>query len=56
MRALDQVTAINAAHHESAIATGRDAVNTQASTAVGALLLVCGLLVVGLRPRLAEFR
>ncbi|MFI6682399.1 hypothetical protein [Streptomyces sp. NPDC050485] len=56
MKALDQVTAINAAHHEAAITAGRDAVDTQASTAAGALLLAAGLLVVGLRPRLAEFR
>ncbi|MEV5281369.1 hypothetical protein [Streptomyces sp. NPDC051994] len=56
MKALDQVTGINAAHHETAIATGRDAINTQASTAAGALILAAGLLVLGLRPRLAEFR
>ncbi|KOU51976.1 hypothetical protein [Streptomyces sp. WM6378] len=55
-KALDQVTAINSAHHEAAIATGRDAVNTQAPTAAGALLLGGGLLILGLRPRLAEFR
>ncbi|MFE3186754.1 hypothetical protein ACFXKR_38780 [Streptomyces violascens] len=55
MKALDQVTAINAAHHESAMATGRDAIGVQAPLAGGALLLASGLLVLGLRPRLAEF-
>lgn len=56
MKALDQVTAINSSHHEKAIATGRHAIGTQAPAAGGALLLAGALLVLGLRPRLAEFR
>ncbi|MFI6469646.1 hypothetical protein ACIBL5_05180 [Streptomyces sp. NPDC050516] len=56
MKALDQVTAINAAHHDRAIATGRDAIGVQTPIAAGALLLAGLLLVLGLRPRLAEFR
>ncbi|MGW2819244.1 hypothetical protein [Streptomyces sp. NPDC001415] len=55
MKALDQVTAINSAHHDQAITTGRDAVAVQAPVAGGALLLAGLLLVLGLRPRLAEF-
>lgn len=56
MKALDQVTAINATHHDKAVAAGRDAVGIQAPIAGVALLLAGGLLAVGLRPRLAEFR
>ncbi|WP_329124676.1 hypothetical protein [Streptomyces sp. NBC_01465] len=56
MEALDKVTAINAGHHAQAVATGRDALSVRAPAAGGALLLAAGLLVIGLRPRLAEFR
>ncbi|MFD9567914.1 hypothetical protein [Streptomyces sp. NPDC059994] len=56
MKALDRVTAINSAHHEKAITTGRDAIGTQAPAAGGALLLAGALFVVGLRRRLAEFQ
>ncbi|MFJ8389970.1 hypothetical protein ACIQ9Q_36690 [Streptomyces sp. NPDC094438] len=56
MKALDQVTAINRDHHDRAIAAGRAAVGTRGVTAAVALLLAAALLVLGLRPRLAEFR
>ncbi|MFD7016993.1 hypothetical protein [Streptomyces sp. NPDC059928] len=55
MKALDQVTAINSAHHDQAIATGRDAIGIKTPIAGGALLLAGLLLVLGLRARLAEF-
>ncbi|MFI6048528.1 hypothetical protein ACIBCO_00395 [Streptomyces violascens] len=56
MKALDRVTAINAAHHDRAITTGRHAIGVQTPIAAGALLLAALLLVLGLRTRLAEFR
>ncbi|MFD9485899.1 hypothetical protein [Streptomyces sp. NPDC059991] len=56
MKALDEVTAINLRHHDQAIASGRDAISTLAPTAGAALVLMAGLIGLGLRPRLAEFR
>ncbi|KOU35383.1 hypothetical protein [Streptomyces sp. WM6378] len=56
MKALDQVTAINSAQHEQAVTSGRDAISVQAPISGVALLLAGGLVVFGLRPRLAEFR
>ncbi|MFG2879391.1 hypothetical protein ACGFYU_31035 [Streptomyces sp. NPDC048337] len=56
MRALDRVTAINQSHFERATAEGRDSLITLAPAAGVALLLAAGLTVLGLRPRLAEFR
>ncbi|MEU6054538.1 hypothetical protein ABZ829_29450 [Streptomyces xanthochromogenes] len=55
MKALDEVTAINAVHHDKAIATARHAIDVQGPVTLCALLLGAGLLVRGLRPRLAEF-
>ncbi|MCX4803301.1 hypothetical protein OG594_16860 [Streptomyces sp. NBC_01214] len=56
MKALDQVTATNQRHFDRAVDEGRGALTTLAPAAGAALLLVAGLTVLGLRPRLAEFR
>ncbi|MBT2481375.1 hypothetical protein [Streptomyces sp. ISL-94] len=56
MKALDQVTAINQRHFDLAVHEGRGALGTFAPVAGVALLLAAGLTVLGLRPRLAEFR
>ncbi|MER7466574.1 hypothetical protein [Streptomyces sp. NPDC097981] len=56
MKALDQVIAINRSHFDRATAEGRDSLVTLAPAAGVALLLAAGLIVFGLRPRLAEFR
>ncbi|WP_326592858.1 hypothetical protein [Streptomyces sp. NBC_01294] len=56
MKALDQVTAINQRYFDRAVHKGREALTTLAPAAGAALLLVAGLTLLGLRPRLAEFR
>ncbi|MFC0843213.1 hypothetical protein ACFH04_05570 [Streptomyces noboritoensis] len=56
MRDLDRLTAINGEYGDKAKEAGRDALAAQAPVTGVALLLAGGLLVLGLRPRLAEFR
>ncbi|MFD7339599.1 hypothetical protein ACFV98_26840 [Streptomyces violascens] len=55
MTALDQVTSINSEYGDKAKAEGRDALAVQAPVTGVAVLLAGLLLVLGLRPRLAEF-
>ncbi|WP_426404896.1 hypothetical protein ACN9M0_35190 [Streptomyces sp. R-07] len=56
MKALDDVTGINQAAFDRAVRDGRDAEADRLPWAVGALLAAGVLVVLGLRPRLAEFR
>ncbi|MFE9552572.1 hypothetical protein ACFYOD_03645 [Streptomyces sp. NPDC006703] len=56
MKALGRLTAINTKYGDEAKQAGRSALAAQAPVSGVALLLAGGLLVVGLRPRLAEFR
>ncbi|MFJ6353241.1 hypothetical protein ACIQKB_27855 [Streptomyces sp. NPDC092046] len=56
MKALDDVTGINQAAFDGAVRDGRDTATGLLPWAVGALLAAGVLTVLGLRPRLAEFR
>ncbi|MFF3511657.1 hypothetical protein [Streptomyces sp. NPDC002573] len=56
MAALDKVTDINRAHFTSSVQDGRAAVNDLLPWAGGLLLAAMVLTLLGLRPRLAEFR
>ncbi|MFG2124991.1 hypothetical protein [Streptomyces sp. NPDC048710] len=56
MAALDKVTDINRAHFDSSVRAGRSVVNVLLPWAAGLLLASMALIVLGLRPRLAEFR
>ncbi|MEU6975465.1 hypothetical protein [Streptomyces sp. NPDC046371] len=55
-KALDDVTGINQAAFDGAVRDGRDTATGLLPWAVGALLAAGVLTVLGLRPRLAEFR
>jgi hypothetical protein len=54
--ALDELFAINRGHFAAAVSDGRDAVTRLLPWACGALLAAMVFTVLGLRPRLAEFR
>lgn len=56
MGTLDKVTAINERHFDGFVAAGHSDVAELLPWALGALLAAAGLTVLGLRPRLAEFR
>jgi hypothetical protein len=56
MAALDKVTDINRAHFTASVRAGRSAVSGLLPWAAGLLLAAMLLTVLGLRPRLAEFR
>ncbi|CAM5259320.1 hypothetical protein SCHAM137S_05863 [Streptomyces chartreusis] len=56
MAALDQVTDINREHFAGSVREGRSAVSGQLPWVCGLLLAAALLTVLGLRPRLAEFR
>ncbi|MEU6218981.1 hypothetical protein ABZ845_15865 [Streptomyces sp. NPDC047022] len=56
MTALDRVAGINRAHFTSSVREGRSAVSGLLPWAGGLLLAAAFLTVLGLRPRLAEFR
>ena len=56
MAALDQVTDINREHFAASVREGRSAVSDLLPWAGGLLLGAVLLTVLGLRPRLAEFR
>ncbi|MEU8695964.1 hypothetical protein [Streptomyces sp. NPDC048665] len=56
MVALDKVTGINRAHFDASVDEGRAAVSDLLPWAGGGLSAVLALTVLGLRPRLAEFR
>ncbi len=56
MKALDSVTAINRTAFEGAVGKGRSTVSTLLPASGGALAVAAALTVLGLRPRLAEFR
>ncbi|OLZ64409.1 hypothetical protein AV521_35705 [Streptomyces sp. IMTB 2501] len=56
MAALDKVTGINQSHYASNVSAGRATVNDLLPWAGGALLAAMALTVLGVRPRLAEFR
>lgn len=56
MAALDQVTEINRTHFAASVRHGRGTVSERLPATGGALVAAAVLTVVGLRPRLAEFR
>ncbi|MEW9336354.1 hypothetical protein [Streptomyces tanashiensis] len=56
MKALDDVTGINQAAFDGAVRNGRDTATGRLPWVLGALLAAGVLTVLGLRPRLAEFR
>ncbi|MFJ3305214.1 hypothetical protein ACIPSA_19240 [Streptomyces sp. NPDC086549] len=56
MDALDKVAGINGAHFASSVRDGRSAVNGLLPWAGGLLCAAMLLVVLGLRPRTAEFR
>lgn len=56
MTALDKVTDINRRHFTASVQAGRSSVGDLLPCALGALLAAAALIVIGLRPRLAEFR
>ncbi|MFB7307292.1 hypothetical protein [Streptomyces sp. NPDC056192] len=56
MDALDEVTEINRTHFATSVREGRGAVSGLLPAAGGALLATAAPPVLGLRPRLAEFR
>ncbi|WP_181139083.1 hypothetical protein [Streptomyces sp. Ru72] len=56
MAALDQVTDINREHFAASVRAGRSAVSDLLPWVDGLLFAAMLLTVLGLRPRLAEFR
>ncbi|MCL8015203.1 hypothetical protein [Streptomyces sp. AS02] len=56
MPAFDQLIAINRGHFAVSVADGRSTVTGLLPWTCGALLAALVLTVLGLRPRLAEFR
>ncbi|WP_326651423.1 MULTISPECIES: hypothetical protein [unclassified Streptomyces] len=56
MDALDKVTDIKGTHFDASVRDGRDTISGLLPATGGALVAAAALTVLGLRPRLAEFR